>query len=128
MAFLGENSAEGTVTLAVGQSYSGHNDLTKTGSVWVFFVDDASSIASFSRLLPESLSISPAVGVDFTRLGRGLGAAGDLDQDGRPDLYIGLREINGRVGHVVAVLLGDSGTAKSASVYGQYGPESGAAL
>lgn len=77
---LGDVDGDGVEDLAVGSNGGGGLD----PSIWILFLDPEGNVRSQAEIRPEDVSDTSSVnGVSF---GSVLGALGDLDRDGVPDL------------------------------------------
>lgn len=82
---LGDLDGDGVPELAVGANRMGPD----TGSVWVLFLRANATVKSEQQIADGVGGFPPGLLLAGDRLGRGLGAPGDVDGDGVADLVAG---------------------------------------
>jgi hypothetical protein len=113
LAGLGDLDGDGVGELAVGAD--GDDDgAADAGAVWILFLKSDGSVKGWSKLSATSGGF-PGLLEAGDRFGSGVGAAGDIDGDGVPDLAVGAPFAGpGNQGAIWTVLLKRDGTVKAA--------------
>jgi hypothetical protein len=115
LATVGDLDGDGVVELAVGAE--GDDDGgAGAGAVWILFLQSDGSVKAWQKLSATSGGFpGPLAAGD--RLGAGVGAAGDIDGDGVPDLLAGA-PVAGGAGAFWTLLLDAEGTVRSGQMIG----------
>jgi len=87
VAAVGDLDGDGVVDLAVGADLDDDGGSGK-GAVWILFLRADGTVKSHRKISEGQGGFSAQLPI-FGRFGRALGALGDLDGDGAPDLAVG---------------------------------------
>lgn len=111
VAVLGDLNGDGTKDVAVGAPKD-DDGASGAGAVYILFLDGNRDVADVQKIssLEGAFPIDLPANADF---GQGLAAAGDVNDDGVPDLAVGAPGLNDGEGGVFVLLLAPDGTVTS---------------
>ncbi len=110
LAGLGDLNDDGVPDLAVADWKRDSAGKVNTGAVWILFLNADGTVKSERLIDAVDIPALPA----GSRLGRGLGVAGDVDGDGTMDLAAGAPGTDGLTGAVWIIFLEPDGHVKGA--------------
>ena len=113
LAAVGDIDGDGVVDLAAGAERDDDGGMD-AGAVWILFLNADGTVKASQKISPTSGGFAGALQAG-DHFGADIGAAGDIDGDGVPDLAVGA-PFGGATdqGVVWTVLLNDDGTVKAA--------------
>jgi hypothetical protein len=110
-ASIGDLDGDGINEIAVGAPFDG------AGAVWILFLDSAGQVRTQQKISDGTGGLAAGVLSGSSHFGYGIASIGDLNQDGVPDMAVGLHPSN----DVMILFLTTLGTVSSHQMIGASG-------